>query len=171
MTMKKIEIGKILKAQGIKGEFKVEPLTNNINRFYDLKIIYVNNQEFHIKTVRIDNGYVFLTVNELIDRTAFEKANLVNKYIEIERDDKVLKEGEYYIVDIINSSVSTDGEYLGKLVEILQNSKVDVYVIKLKNNKTVMFPALKKVLKKIDIDKKEIELDKSIFEEIACYED
>ncbi len=171
MIMKKIEIGKILKAQGIKGEFKVEPLTNDINRFYDLKIIYINNQEFHIKTVRMDKGYVFLTVNELIDRTAFEKANLVNKYIEIERDDRVLKEGEYYIVDIINSSVSIDGEYLGKLVEILQNSKVDVYVIKLKNNKTVMFPALKKVLKNINIDQKEIELDRSVFEEIACYED
>lgn len=171
MNMKKIEVGKILKAQGLKGEFKVEPLTNNVDRFYDLKVIYVGNSLFNIVNVKIDKGYVFITVKELIDRTAFEKANIVNKYIEIERDESQLKEGEYYIVDLINSKVSVGGEYLGELVEVLQNAKVDVYVVKLKNGKTVMFPALKAVLSKVDIENKTIELNKEKFEEIACYED
>ena len=36
-----IKVGKIINTHGIKGEVKIYPLTDNINRFDDLKTVYL----------------------------------------------------------------------------------------------------------------------------------
>lgn len=41
--MESILIGEVLKPQGIKGEIKVYPITDNTERFRDLKEIYLSD--------------------------------------------------------------------------------------------------------------------------------
>jgi len=40
-----IKVGRIINTHGIRGELKIFPLTDDINRFDDLKIAYLGNNK------------------------------------------------------------------------------------------------------------------------------
>ena len=101
------------------------------------------------------------------DRNAAELFR--GKLLHGERDDAPpLEEGRYYIVDILGLSCESEtGEVLGKVVDI-QNLASDVYTIE-KAGKKILFPAVKGVVKKVDLNAKKLIVDKSVFDEIAVY--
>ena len=41
----KIDIGKIVKAQGIKGEVKIIPITDDVSRFNELKTVFIGQEK------------------------------------------------------------------------------------------------------------------------------
>ena len=84
-----------------------------------------------------------------------------------ERDDAPpLEEGQYYIVDVIGLSCQTeDGETLGTVVDVT-NLSADVYTIE-KAGKRILFPAVKGVIKQVDIPNGKLIVDKTIFQQIA----
>lgn len=170
--MTNLVIGKILKAQGIKGELKVLPITNDINRFKMLKNIYIGNDldQYEIEKIRIDLSYVYIKLKGYEDRNAVE--HFRDRQILIPRSESTkLPKGSYFIVDLLNSKVFVDEKEIGVLKNIHQYATTDTYEVKLKNNKLLMFPALKKVIKKIDIKNKVIVLNSKTLEEVAVYED
>ncbi|HOB20614.1 MAG TPA: ribosome maturation factor RimM, partial [Candidatus Atribacteria bacterium] len=62
-----------------------------------------------------------------------------------------LPEDSYFIGDLIGSSVKTiQGNTLGTLTDVIQTGSNDVYVVK-GNKGEVLIPALKSVVKNIDI--------------------
>ena len=168
--MDKIIIGEISKAQGVRGEVKVNPLTDDLERFYDLEEVIVSGNKLVVEYAKVLCNGVFVKLKGIDDRNHAEL--LVGKRIEVERKNAVkLKEGEYFIVDVIGSRVTLDGEELGQLVDIMQYGSADVYVVKLPSGKSVMFPLLKDAINSINTDTKIIDLKRSRFEEIAVYED
>lgn len=65
-----------------------------------------------------------------------------------------LEENEYFIKDLVGIKVYTEeGSFLGTLVEVLKTGANDVYVIKTEERE-ILIPAIKEVVKKIDIDNK-----------------
>ncbi len=60
---------------------------------------------------------------------------------------------------------------IGVISDVLQYGAADVYVISANDGKEVMIPAIKKLLLKVDIENKQVLLDKQTFEEVATYED
>lgn len=165
-----ITIGEIVKAQGIKGELKINPLTNDVARFRKLKEVVVNGHTYKVVSSRVAPNGVFIMLEGVTDRNTAE--TMIGKNLEVSRDNAVkLKKGEYFIVDIIGSDVTCDGQHIGTLTEVLQNGSADVYVVKADNGKEIMFPALKAVLRNVDVDNKVIDLDGKKFGEIAVYED
>ena len=103
----------------------------------------------------------------IADRNAAELFR--GKKLEGDREDApALEEGQYYIVDIIGLSCETeDGEILGKVTNV-SNLSSDIYTLE-KNGKNVLFPAVKGVVKKVDIENGKLIVDKKIFDEIAVY--
>ena len=101
------------------------------------------------------------------DRNAAELFR--GKKVEGEREDAPeLAEGQYYIVDIIGLSCETEeGEVLGKVTNIV-NLSSDIYTIE-KAGKSILFPAVKGVVKKVDLENGKLVVDKKIFDEIAVY--
>ena len=82
-----------------------------------------------------------------------------------------LPEDRFYIRDLIGLTVITDGgETLGKLKEILQSGPVDVFRV-VGDNSELMFPALKRVIIKTDIDAKRITVAAAALKEVAVYDD
>lgn len=164
----KVLVGIIVKPQGIKGELKVAPLTDDMNRFNKLKKVFIDGNELKLLNVRISNGELFIFLERVNTRNDAE--NFRNKEIYIAREDVVLEEGRYLIEDIIGFKVVfEDGEVLGELTDVLQYSGTDTYVV---NGKTeYMFPALDDVLISINPTKKTITLNKERFNEVAVYED
>lgn len=159
-------IGKILKAQGIKGEVKVMPLTDDINRFLLLKNAYIGDIRHNVENVRIVGEFAYIKFKDIDTRNDAELLSGI--YLSVDREDAVkLPEHTWFIADIIGCSVYIDKKIIGTVVDVLQNSTVDVYVVSNDKGKEIMFPALKDLLLNVDIENKKIILDKKRFEEVA----
>lgn len=157
---KYFEIGQIINTSGLKGVIKVKPFTDDIQKFKDFKTIYISIKkelkEFKIEQVRFSKNMVFLKL-EGID-TIEQAENYRNLYLKIKRNkDEKLEEGSYYIVDIIGCKVYTDEkESLGKVDDVFSTGSNDVYVVKDELGKQVLLPAIKEVIKSIDVENKTI---------------
>jgi hypothetical protein len=68
---------------------------------------------------------------------------------------KELEEDEYFIADLIGCEVYQD-ELIGVVEDIFTAGASDVYVIKRKNKKDLLLPALADVIKKVDVENKKI---------------
>lgn len=150
----KFEIGKIVNTFGIKGEVKVTPYTDDIEQFKKIKSIYVNNTLMQVQSAKFQKNVVILKLKDVDDMTAAE--NLRNSIIEAKRSKNKLPENTYYIADLIGLDVYTDeGTLLGKVKDIYNTGANDIYSIETES-KEVLLPAIKEVIKQIDIENKKI---------------
>lgn len=148
MKEERIKIGKIVNTFGIKGELKVYPYVDYID---ELSKIYIDNKEYTLSKSRNQKNVVIIKIKGLDDINLVE--DFKNKEIEIDRVDlPKLKEGEYYVEDLIGLDVYTDeGKLLGKLDDIFNTGANDIYQV---NN--ILLPAIPDVIKKIDIENQKI---------------
>lgn len=146
-----IVVGKIFNVHGIKGELKVFPLTDDINRFKKLKKCFIKKEEYNVSMARINKNNIILKLDEINDRTEAEKFK--NQYIEILREDSVdLEEGEYFIEDLKGLKVlNQEGKEIGVMVDVLTSAAVDIYVFKI-DGKEQMLPAVKENIIEIKED-------------------
>lgn len=166
--MDRLIIGEVLKPQGIRGELKIKTFTDYPEDVKAFKTVYIDDTPYKILSFRVGNdGAAYLGLRGIPDRNAAELFR--GKKVEGEREDAPeLAEGQYYIVDIIGLSCETEeGEVLGKVTHIA-NLSSDVYTIE-KAGKNILFPAVKGVVKKVDLENGKLVVDKKIFDEIAVY--
>ena len=88
--------------------------------------------------------------------TIEEAENYRNLYLRIKRDkDEKLEKDTYYIVDILGCKVYTDEQKeLGEVVDVFSTGSNDVYVVKDELGKQILLPAIKDVIKNVDIENK-----------------
>ena len=91
--------------------------------------------------------------------------------VSVDREHAVkLPEGRYFVADMIGCDVyDTNGAYYGKLTDVLETGANDVYVIQ--GEKQLMVPALRKLLKEVDVANKRIELYADVLAEVGLFED
>ena len=153
--MQRLEIGQIVNTFGIKGLVKVKPFTDDITRFDNLKKVYIDNKQYEIEDVKYHKEVVLLKLKG-VDKIE-QAENLRNYYLEIDRKDGILEDGAYYIVDLIGLEVFEDkGNLLGKLDDIYNTGSNDIYVVKDEQGKQILLPAIKEVIKEIDIENRKI---------------
>lgn len=157
-----IKVGWIANTHGIKGELKIHPLTDDINRFDDLKKVYIGNNKVaaEIERVKYIKGWVILKFKEF--NNINEVLQYKGDYIYIDERDRVeLPEDHFFIFDIIDCSVyTTKGEKVGLVVDVLQYASNDVYVVKDHNNeKEYLIPAVKEFVVEVDVEDKKIIID------------
>ena len=152
------EIGQIVNTSGLKGILKIKPFTDDIKKFNNIKTIYIKTKnglkEFKIEQVRYVKNMVMLKLFGI--DTVEEAEKYRNLYIKILRDqEEELEEGFYYVVDILGCKVNTDAnQELGKVIDVFQTGSNDVYVVKDEQGKQVLLPAIKQVIKNVDIKNK-----------------
>lgn len=153
MVCQYLRIGKIINTQGIRGEVKVLPLTDDISRFDDLKYVLIDDdmlKKAEVENVRYHKGIVILKLKgiESINDAEIYKG----MYILVSREDAIkLPEGSYFVCDIIGLDVyDEDGVFLGKVKDVISTGSNDVYSVK-SEDKEILIPALKTVVKQIDI--------------------
>lgn len=155
-----MEIGQIVNTYGIKGFVKVMPFTDNINRFEDLKSIYLQTKKgletFEIEEVKYSKNMVLLKLKGIDDINVAE--NYRNCYLKIDRKDAVeLPEDTYFIVDLLDMEVETEeGEILGKIIDVYPTGSNDIYVVKNEEGKQILLPAISQVVKTVDIQNKKM---------------
>ncbi len=152
-----ITVGKIVAPHGVRGDVRILPLTDFPDRFHDLKTAFVDDVgQLKLESARQHKKMILLKFSGI--DTMNDAERLRDKLIRIERKDLVkLPEGQYYIFDIIGLNVVTeDGDQLGIITDVLQPGSNDVYVVKQQGSQELLIPAIKEVVKKIDIAGKQI---------------
>lgn len=155
-----LEIGQIVNSYGIKGFLKVVPYTDDITRYSNLKEIYIEKnkklEKMEIEEVKYHKNLVLLRLKGIDDIN--ETLKYKNCYIKIDRKDAVdLPENSYFIVDLIDIEVYTEEDkYLGKIIDIFPTGSNDVYVVKDELGKQILLPAIREVIKKVDIENKKM---------------
>jgi len=165
----KLIIGTIIKPQGIKGEIKVKPLTDNPQELENYKEVYIGGVKQKILNIKVNGSEVYYVLKGIADRNAAEL--LRGKLIEIDRSEAIpLEEGRYYVVDVIGSIVVTDtGKELGKVKDITTIS-TDIYTITSAKG-DIRFPLVKDLLINMDTKNKIMTVSEKRFYEVAVYED
>ena len=160
MKQEYFEVGQIVNTFGIKGQVKVKPFTDDLERFEELKSVLVEKGkeliEMQIEEVKYQQTVVLLKLKGIEDMNMAEK--LKGCYLKIKREDsRKLPNDTYFIADLIGLNVYTeDGILLGKVDDIYNNKSNDIYVIKDELGKQILLPAIKDVIKHIDIENEKI---------------
>ncbi len=151
-----LQVGVITSTHGIRGEVKVFPTTDDVNRFKKLKQVILDNgkerRDLEIASVKFFKNMVILKFKGI------DNINDVEKYKQsplfVTRENAVpLGDNEYFIADLIGLKVSSDeGEDLGEIVDVLQTGANDVYIIKKKGMDDLLVPAIKDCIKEISIE-------------------
>lgn len=152
-----LQVGIVSSTHGIRGEVKVYPTTDDINRFKKLKQVIAEgkkqNETLHVEQVKFFKNMVILKFREINSMDEAEKYR--NVPLLVPRDQAIrLKPGEYFLCDLIGLEVSADtGEYLGTLSEVIRTGANDVYVVRSKNEKEVLIPNIKECIIEVSLEK------------------
>ena len=169
-------VGEILKPQGIAGELKVKPITNDPMRFGDARELYLRQNGEYVaracRFVRFDGAAVYLRLEGVNDRNGAEA--LRGEALYVDRAHAVqLDEDEYFIVDLIGlKGIDDTGRELGVITEVMQPGGNDVYVFTDRpGRRETLVPALKSVVLKTDLEQGVMLLDARRLGEVAVEND
>lgn len=146
-------VGRVLRAWGIRGDLKIQPMTDRPGDFARLTQVYVGAppRRYEVQSFRPYQGNWLLHLVEVSTRTQAEA--LHDQPILIEREQRQLGADEYLADQIIGLKVMTvEGEALGKIVEIIATGANDVYVVQGERGE-VLLPARSEVVRNIDLER------------------
>jgi 16S rRNA processing protein RimM len=147
-------IGKIVASFGIRGELKVWPHTDIPDRFVTLETVYLSPGYglYTIETVRPYKGNMLLIKFRSIDDATAAEA-LCNSELCVPLSALPgLPPDCYYQHDIVGLQVfKLDGSRVGVVEKIMSTGSNDVYIVKAPDKKQVLIPAIKEVIKQIDL--------------------
>lgn len=158
--MNSIIIGEVVKAQGIQGEIKVYPITDDPTRYKQLKKVTLSDgrvsTSFRINSVRIDpKGMVFLNLEGITTREDAEKYR--GYTVEVDRSQVVPLKERWYYFELEGMKVYEDDIMLGVLTKVIATGANDVYVVK-GAEREILVPALKSVVKNVDVPGKRMDV-------------
>jgi len=155
-------IGKVVALFGVHGELKVRLLSDIPNRFAELGVVYLGPGHVRhvIESVRPYKGEMVLLglehVNDANTAEALRNLDICIPLAELAK----LPPGSYYQHDIIGLQVYTvDGYDVGKIIDIMITGSNDVYIVKTAGGKQVLIPAIRDVIKEIDLARHIMHID------------
>ena len=160
MKQQYFEIGQIVNTFGIKGMVKVNPFTDDISQFEEMETILVDKKgsllEMQIEEVKYSKNQVLLKLKGI--DTVEEAEKYRNCYLKLPREKaRKLPKNTYFIADLIGLEVYTEeGKLLGKVDDIYNTGASDIYIIKDTLGKQILLPAIKEVIKQIDLEQEKI---------------
>ncbi len=152
----RFQVGVITTSHGIAGEVKVFPTTDDPRRFKKLKQVTLDTGK---EELLLDVEHVkFFKQMVILKFRQFDSVNEVERFrgksLYVDRTHAVkLQKDEYYIADMIGMKVvSTEGEDLGVLAEVMQTGANDVYVVRNEKEEELLLPAIKDCIRQVDIE-------------------
>lgn len=147
-----IDVGQIVNTHGLRGEVKVSPRTDYPEFFEEISGVYTDDGTyFKITGVKYHKSTVILKlrgVNSIEEAdTMRQKVLYVPKSI---FDD--LPEGTYLVADIIGLELKDENISYGTVTDVFQTGSNDVYTVESTGKPTIYVPALKSVIREINID-------------------
>ena len=163
-------IGQVLRPQGIKGQVKVRPDTDDPGRFEELESVYIQQageyRAISVDEVSVREDGVYLRLNGAQTRDDAEKQRDWMLYVD-RAHARELAENETFICDLIGCRVvDLAGNELGQVTDVLQPGGNDVYVVKTPQGE-MLLPALKHVIPTVDVANGVVTVDEKRLPEVA----
>ncbi len=158
----RLRVGVVATTHGIKGELKVFPTTDDINRFKNLKKCYLANKKETIEVNCV--SCKFLKNMVILKFKEYDNINDVEKFrqydILVNREDAVaLEDGEFFLCDVIDADVYNQKDILiGKLVDVLETPANHVFVIQQENGEEKLIPVVEEFVYEIDTENKRVKI-------------
>ena len=153
----RIKIAKVINTHGVRGEVKAIPLSDFPERFNSLRTVFLEKgngyTEYRVESIRWHKNELLIKFEGIENPEQAEM--LKNKYLSVKVKDTVpLPEDCFYFFEIIDLDVvDVNGVKLGTVQDILQTGANDVYVVHRDKGKELLIPALKKVVKQVDLER------------------
>ena len=147
-----VAIGRVGAPWGVRGAVRVLPLTDRRRQLAAGRTVSVAGERRTIVSARWQKGMVYLRLSGVERREA--AAQLRGRLLATaESELEPLPEGQYYRFQLIGLAViSTDGEELGRVTEILSTGANDVYVVR-GDRGELLLPATDEVVREIDLER------------------
>lgn len=151
-----LQVGIISSTHGIRGEVKVFPTTDDVQRFKKLKEVVLDTGKeqniLHIQSVKFFKQFVILQFQEFHDINEVEPYKGRSLYVT--RDHAVkLQKDEYFVADLIGlRAVSDDGSLCGRVEDVMETGANDVYVIALEDGRELLLPAIRQCVLEVDME-------------------
>lgn len=170
-------IGKIVAPFGIRGELKVLSLTDIPDRFVTLEAVYLTPGyvSYAIEGVRPYKGedMLLLKLRGIDDATAADAVRNSTLCIPLSALPQ-LPPNSYYQHDIVGLQVfDLNDTLIGVIDSIMPTGGNDVYIVKAPTNKQILIPAIKDVVKQIDLIRHVMYIDpiKGLLDDDAVIDD
>jgi 16S rRNA processing protein RimM len=144
-----VAVGRILGPWGVRGDLKVESLTDFPQRFAAGSSVCLGGVAYAIERCRWQRGRALVKLAGIDSATAAEA--LRHRLLEVPEDElRPLGEGEYYHFQILGLEVrTTSGEVLGRVEQIISTGSNDVFVVRGPRGE-VLIPAMDDVVKSVE---------------------
>lgn len=151
-----LRIGVVTSPQGVRGEVRVYPTTDELSRFSEVGTLLLEKEGVRslrtIESVKQLKGMVALKLSGIDSVEEAEKIR--NADLLIRRDQSSpLKEGQYFIGDLLDLlAVREDGTEVGTVEDVLKTGANSVLVIKKKDGKELLLPVIPDCVLSVDSD-------------------
>lgn len=149
-------IGRITKPHGVRGAVKVEPITDDPNRFSLLDKVYVGSEDkpgdaVDIERVQFQNKLLILSLANVTSREAADA--LRGKYLHIPAAQALdLPDGSVYIYDLIGLKVVTNkNEFVGTVKDFQEYPANDMFVIE-NDGREYLIPDVPDIVQDVNIE-------------------
>lgn len=149
-----VRVGEIVGAFGIRGQVKVQPLTDFPERFELTKTLYLGDEHapFRVAAAHQHKNLIVVTLAGIDTTNAAEKLRGTSVSIP-ESELTKLPPDQFYLHDVIGLRVEhVNGQLLGVVTDVITSGGNDVFVVR---NETTgresLLPVVKAFIKDIDI--------------------
>lgn len=155
-----LRIGVVTTTHGLRGEVKVFPTTDDVNRYKKTdEVILVTkngNLTLHVESARFFKNIVivkFEEFNDINEVEGFRKCDIM-----VTRENALpLSEGEYYLCDVIGCKVldvDKDEAEIGEVIDVIETGANHVFTVRTVNGTEVLFPVIPDCIKEVNTDEK-----------------
>ena len=164
-----LQVGIITNTHGLRGEVKVFPMTDDVNRFKKLKKVFLDigeeYKELEILQVKFFKKMVILKFKGIDNINDIEKYRGKGLFVTREQAVKCEKD-EYFIADLIGIEVRTEeGELLGEMKDVLLTGANDVYLVEIAKDspyvdrvpgkkRELLLPAVHECIRRVDMEER-----------------
>ncbi len=150
-------IGRVLKPWGYRGDLKIEILTEFPERFASLQTVYLGDdaKSFSVERARQHGKFARLKLKGV--DTPEAAAALRGQLVRVAIEDAVpLPAGKIYLYQVIGLRVvTTAGQSLGEITDVLDTAANDVYIVR-DGAREILLPAIPQVIQATDLARGEM---------------
>jgi 16S rRNA processing protein RimM len=150
-------IGRVLKPFGVRGELKIEILTEFPERFASLRQVFLGDdaKSFAVESARLHSGAALIKLAGI--DTPENAAKLREQLVCVAIENAVpLPANHVYLYQLIGLRVkTTDGQTLGTITDVLDTRANDVYIVN-DGTREILLPAIPDVVREINLERGEM---------------
>lgn len=158
-------VGRVAGTFGVRGELKVEPLTDFLDRFERLDCVYLGPQHtpYRLERSHLHKSHVLFKLDGIDSPESAGKLHGLD--VEVPRSHAVdLPEGHYFLADLIGLAVRTpQGMQVGTVTDVLRTGSNDVYVVTA-GAETVLIPGIRDAVVELDLAGRELIVEPWVLE-------